>query len=159
MVRKAVFEDLENILELYKAAREFMRKTGNPNQWGDSHPARELLEGDIPEGRLYVVERDGEICGAFALIFGEDPTYSYIEGGSWISDEPYGTIHRLGSNGKASGIFAECVQFCLSQIAHLRADTHHDNKVMQALLEKQGFVKRGVIYLENGDPRVAYERV
>jgi hypothetical protein len=30
---------------------------------------------------------------------------------------------------------------------------------MRRMLEKHGFVCRGVIHLDNGDPRVAYEKV
>ena len=41
----------------------------------------------------------------------------------------------------------------------LRIDTHEGNVVMRRMLEKHGFVHRGVIHLENGDPRVAYEKL
>jgi hypothetical protein len=40
----------------------------------------------------------------------------------------------------------------------LRIATHEGNVVMRRMLEKHGFELCGVIYLENGDPRVAYER-
>ena len=38
----------------------------------------------------------------------------------------------------------------------IRIDTHHDNLVMQQVLNKHGFMKCGVIYLKNGNPRLAY---
>lgn len=38
----------------------------------------------------------------------------------------------------------------------LRADTHADNKVMQHLLEKNGFVRCGNITLADGTSRIAY---
>jgi RimJ/RimL family protein N-acetyltransferase len=41
----------------------------------------------------------------------------------------------------------------------VRIDTHADNKVMQHVLEKRGFRRTGIIYLENGDPRIAFEKV
>lgn len=31
---------------------------------------------------------------------GEDESYRVIEDGAWHLDQPYGTIHRLASNGK-----------------------------------------------------------
>jgi RimJ/RimL family protein N-acetyltransferase len=41
----------------------------------------------------------------------------------------------------------------------LRIDTHRGNVVMRRMLEKNGFRFCGVIYLENGDERVAYEKI
>ena len=41
----------------------------------------------------------------------------------------------------------------------LRIDTHEGNTVMRRMLEKNGFLPRGIIHLQNGDPRVAYEKV
>ena len=41
----------------------------------------------------------------------------------------------------------------------LRADTHADNKIMQHLLEKNGFARRGIIHVEDGTPRVAYQKL
>lgn len=159
MIRKAEPSDLPAILTVYEKARAFMAATGNPNQWGTTHPARALLEADIPRRQLYVLETDGVIRGAFAFILGPDPTYSYIEGGSWLSDEPYGTIHRIGSDGSVHGFFAESLRFCRAICPHVRIDTHRDNRVMQHLILKHGFSYRGVIYLENGNPRLAYELI
>ena len=41
----------------------------------------------------------------------------------------------------------------------LRADTHADNLTMQRCLEREGFVRCGTIYVEDGTPRVAFERI
>jgi hypothetical protein len=64
-IRKAVWADFDRILEIYRIAREFMAKTGNPTQWGTNYPPISMLEGDIPAGNLYVVE-DDLIHGVFA---------------------------------------------------------------------------------------------
>lgn len=37
-------------------------------------------------------------------------------------------------------------------------DTHEDNEVMQHLILKNGFEKRGIIYTDDGSPRFAYEK-
>lgn len=50
------------------------------------------------------------------------------------------------------------VSFCEVICPELRADTHKDNNVMQHLFEKNGFERCGVIYVENGTPRFAYQR-
>ena len=41
----------------------------------------------------------------------------------------------------------------------VRIDTHEGNVVMRRMLEKNGFVHCGTIYLMNGDARVAYEKL
>jgi len=93
------------------------------------------------------------------LLLEEEPTYAYIEDGSFREGEiPYGTIHRLAGDGKVKGLFSHCVTFCQSKVKYLRADTHFDNHTMQHLLEKNGFERRGIIYLKNGDPRIAYQK-
>ena len=157
-VRNAVPEDLSRILEIYAYARSFMARTGNPNQWGKTHPPRAQLQEDIRVGQLYVVEKEGKIHGVFAYLTGEDPTYGYIEEGSWISDSPYGTIHRVAADG-SGGVFSAVMEYALSRNPHVRIDTHRDNHVMQHVVAKHGFRRCGIIYLENGDPRIAYEKV
>lgn len=155
-VRGAVKEELPRIEEIYAYARDFMARTGNPNQWGMSHPPLSQLREDIANGNLYVVEDGGEIHGVFAFFLGEDPTYSYIEDGAWHSDRPYGTIHRIASDG-SGGILAAALAFARSKIDYIRIDTHRDNKVMQHTLDKHGFRRCGIIYLADGNPRIAYD--
>ena len=172
MIRQAEMADFPQILAVYQKAREFMKENGNPSQWGDTFPREEVLRNDIEEKRhLYVITRGetGEtIAGVFALIIGPDPTYAVIEpcegdpparSGFWLSDSLYGTIHRLASGGRAHGIFAEAIAYSRRQIAHLRIDTHEDNLIMQHLIERAGFSRRGIIYTDDGSPRIAYECV
>ena len=158
MIRLARPEDMPALMNIYAAARRFMAATGNPHQWPEGHPSAQMLSADIAAGNLYVEEQDGGAHAAFAFIIGEDPTYGYIEDGAWLSDSPYGTIHRLASDGTAPGFFGRCVAFCHIRMPHLRVDTHRDNRVMQHLAEKEGFTRCGIIYLANGSPRIAYER-
>lgn len=151
-------EDLPRIMEIYDIAKAYMRANGNPNQWNGAYPDPETLRTDIEKQRLYVYKKDGRIHGVFMLLLEEEPTYAYIEDGNWREERPYGTIHRLAGGGEVRGLFAKCVAFCESKVKYLRADTHFDNHTMQHLLEKNGFERRGIIYLKNGDPRIAYQK-
>lgn len=54
MIRKAKLEDLEDILNIYHYAREYMKKNGNSTQWGNIHPAQSLIENDIKKGISYI---------------------------------------------------------------------------------------------------------
>lgn len=159
MIRLATMNDLPCLREVFATAQQFMVDTGNPHQWSVGHPSDRLLITDISAGHLYVEEIDGIVHAAFAFILGEDPTYAYIEDGAWLTNTPYGTIHRLASDGTNPGFFGRCIDFCHRKISHLRVDTHHDNRVMQHLAETHGFTRCGIIYLANGSPRIAYERI
>ena len=156
MIRLAEARDFDEILRIYDAARAFMRRSGNLKQWADGYPQPPLLKSDMKKKQLYVWEEDGVVHGVFAFILGEDPTYAYIEDGQWLNSLPYGTIHRIGSDGKAHGLLREALSFALTKTNQVRADTHRDNAPMQHVLAKNGFVRCGIIYLENGDPRIAY---
>ena len=157
--RPATPADLEAMVAIYAYARAFMARTGNPHQWGDDgYPKRELLEQDIAQGKSYVIEgEDAHVHAVFFYAPGPDPTYAVIEDGAWLNDRPYGVIHRIAGDGQMRGVLAAAVAFCREQCPEVRIDTHFDNHVMQSALEKQGFQKCGVIHLENGDPRIAYQ--
>lgn len=158
LIRKAISEDMDEILRVYAAARRYMAENGNPTQWGSTNPPRETLEADIVKGDLYVgVDVDGRVTMAFALIFGDDPTYEVIEG-KWLNDKPYATIHRIGSDGRVHGAFAACVEYAAARCKNLRVDTHRDNATMQHLITKHGFSYCGIIYIADGTPRLAYQR-
>ena len=157
-VRNAQRKDLGRIEDIYAYARGFMRQTGNPNQWGNHHPPHKQLLLDIEEGKLYVVEDENGLHGVFFFSIGLDPTYTVITEGSWRSDAAYGTIHRIAGDG-SGGILKTAVAFAASRIDHLRIDTHLDNQVMQNALQSQGFDRRGIIFLADGSPRIAYDKL
>ncbi len=157
IVRKAQAAEFDKIMEIYRIAREFMIASGNPNQWGTTRPAPEQIKEDIENGICYVICEGDEIHGVFALCEGVDLTYLRIDGGEWLNDEPYVTIHRIAGDGKVRGIFTAAMEQCKGYADNIRIDTHEDNKVMQGVLEKHGFSKRGIIYLKNGDPRLAFQ--
>ena len=156
-IRNATVADIPEIMRICDSARNYMRANGNKAQWINGYPSEELWRDDIAKKQCFVCEEKNHLCAAFAFILGEDPTYQYIENGQWKNDLPYGTIHRLGSDGTCSGIMEKCKAFALSHISELRADTHEDNKTMQSVLERNGFEKCGIIYIEDGSPRIAYQ--
>lgn len=162
-IRKTTEKDLERIMEIYAYARKFMADHGNPDQWGpDSWPPEELIRDDIGAGKSYVCVNDGDrVVGTFFYDYGSDvdPTYCVIEDGAWKDDSDYGVIHRIAGDGSEKGIGTFCLNWAFDQCGHMRIDTHEDNVVMQNLLEKLGFEKRGIIRVErNNEPRLAYEK-
>ncbi len=160
-VRKARPEDTDRLMELFEQGKRIMRANGNLRQWTGGYPMREVVEKDVADGNSYVcVDEAGTIVGTFAFICGKDPTYARIYEGRWLDDElPYATIHRLASTADSHGVAAACLEWCARRIPNLRADTHRDNRILQHILLKHRFAYCGVIYLQNGDERLAYQRV
>ena len=160
-----------------------MRADGNHDQWSaPGFPDDSLLLRDIARGGGFVIESferwpvgaghdEGKtvmpgltghlasphIVAYFALLPSPEPTYDYIDG-AWLTDEPYGVIHRMASYPEIHGIFSTVINYAASRFAHLRIDTHRDNRIMQHLIEKHGFTYCGIIWLEDGTERLAYER-
>ena len=179
-IRHATIDDLPRIMEIYAGARSFMAATGNPNQWGPTNwPPEALIRQDIARGNSYVCVSDaaegvapgahadanagvGRVIGVFFFAFGPDiePTYRVITDGAWREDGPYGVVHRLAGDGSVPGIGTCCITWAFNQCGHLRIDTHPDNRVMQGLLAKLGFVHCGTIHVEEDDyPRLAFEKI
>jgi RimJ/RimL family protein N-acetyltransferase len=159
VVRPAVATDVGAVVAAFSRARCFMAAHGNPTQWAGTYPSADDVLRDISLSRSYVCERDGMVVGTFALIPGDDPTYRVIEEGEWSLEVPYGTVHRLASAGICPGVSRACFDFCKVRFGYLRADTHADNAPMQGALVRNGFVRRGIIHLGDGAPRLAYDCV
>ena len=163
-IRKSTEQDIERIMKIYAYARRFMAENGNPNQWGPTNwPPEQLIRSDIKTGNSYVCTNDdGEVIGTFYYVQGKDiePTYREITDGTWLSDAPYGVVHRIAADGSEKGIGAYCVNWAFDRCGHLRIDTHGDNIVMQKMLKKLGFVHCGTIYVEQDNyPRLAFEKI
>ncbi len=155
--------DLPEVMQLYADARVFMAEHGNPNQWGPTvWPPEDLIRRDIVQRKSYVCTQEERIVGVFFYDYGADiePTYAVIEDGAWIGRSEYGVIHRIATAVDTRGVGRYCINWGLEKSGHLRIDTHPDNTVMQSMLEKCGFTKCGIIYVEEDDyPRYAYELV
>ena len=162
---KAASCRIDSIMPLFDSARLYMAEHNIP-QWQDGYPQRELIENDVENGNGYVLLHKGRVVGYSTLFFGNDLTYSYIENGKWRNDRPYVTMHRvavaddckgMGLMGKFVSSFADMAK--AQGIFDLRGDTHEINRSMRRAFEKNGFEYCGVIYLENGEPRVAYHKI
>ena len=158
MIQKADISQLPRILEIYEKARAFMAESGNPDQWGTGYPPEEMIRQDIRDGKSYVNLKGEHIQAVFYFAVEADPTYGYIEG-EWLNDDPYGVIHRIAVDGSGRGVAAECFAFAAQRCENIRIDTHEKNIPMQRCLTKNGFARCGTIYLEDGDPRIAYQKV
>lgn len=155
-LRNAAGVDFEQIMKIYKYAQDYMILSGNPAQWGHFYPDAVLVKSDICQNTCKVIYDETGIHGVFALFESPEPTYRHIENGNWLNDEPYIIIHRLAGDGQVHGLFQCAVNYCKSISRNIRVDTHADNLIMQKLIEKSGFIKCGIIHVNDGTPRIAY---
>ena len=162
MIRHAQLSDVPEIVRLFEAARGIMHQNGNYSQWNAAYPGETEALKDIQNGTNYVMEDPGiagKLYGVFTLIRDPEPTYTIIREVHWLDTTPYGTIHRIASDGTHQGVFQELMTFCKSEWRHLRIDTHQDNAIMLHLIQKEGFTYCGIIKVGDGTDRLAFEWV
>jgi GNAT superfamily N-acetyltransferase len=167
IIRKAAKQDAQELDALFSEARVTIAALGI-DQWQNGYPSLSVIGEDIDLGRSYVVDMGGFVVGTFVLITDGEPTYDRIFDGAWLTGDTdrYLAIHRVAVSvaRRGSGISTAILNYAAEvarQFGHtsLRIDTHRGNVVMRRMLEKHGFVHCGTIYLENGDERVAYEKI
>ena len=122
-------EDLPAMQEIFADARAFMRENGNPDQWGDRFPTREMLDKDLALHRSYVCEDNGKIAATFAFTTDGEPTYRVIRGGAWLDDAPYGVVHRIAAAKGTHGAASFCMNWCMEQCGNIRIDTRRTSGV------------------------------
>ena len=159
-IRKATYDDVPALMRIFECAKGIMRASGNLKQWGDGYPSVDVVRRDIERGVCYVASADenGAIEATMAFIPGPDSTYSYIEGGAWLNDEPYSVIHRIAVAAPGKGYARRMLDWAFERTDTVRIDTHRDNVAMRALLKKLGYIHCGRITLTSGAFREAYHK-
>ena len=159
-IRKAITSDVLSAADIYDRARSFMKDNGNPDQWKGEYPnGNDVLSG-IEGGTSYVCEDKGEVVATFHFeMNADDPTYHKIYNGEWKSESPYAVIHRIAVKYHGRGIVDFCFNECFKLFPNIRIDTHKDNIPMQKCLIRNGFEYCGIIYLLNGEERMAYQKI
>lgn len=160
-------KDLPPIMNIFHEAQLYLASQG-VDQWQNGYPTENLIINDISNEENYVVKNENDIImGTTMFTTQPEPTYKTIEG-TWLTNEnaKYGVIHRMAVNnnfrksGIAKFIFSQCEQILKDQnVASMRIDTHEDNKGMRNLLKKLGYEYCGIIFLDDGDKRLAYEKL
>lgn len=163
-IRKAKENDLPAIMEIIHQAQRTMKQDGF-QQWTKGYPGEEILSKDIEKQSCYLLTDQEEIVAVGTLYMENDPNYRIIEEGNWKTEEPYGTVHRLAvaegrrQQGLAGILYDRLEKICREKgMRGMRVDTHRDNKKMQSWIRKQGFRPCGVIHVEDGTKRDAFEK-
>ena len=158
MVRKATYDDIPALMEIFRKARAIMRSSGNMNQWNDNYPSEANVRKDIEDGNCLVLCEKGTVIATMAFIKGPDPTYKEIYRGEWLSDKPYHVIHRIAVCKPGHDAARRFLDWGFERTDSIRIDTHKDNVIMHHILSKYGFTHCGMILLANGEPREAFQK-
>ena len=158
MIRKATYDDVPMLMDVFRKARGIMRSSGNLHQWNDGYPSEEIVRKDIDDGHCVVLCEGGEVLATMAFIPGPDPTYAEIYDGCWLSAAPYHVIHRIAVAEPGHNAAKALLDWGFGRARSIRIDTHKDNVIMHHVLPGYGFTRCGVIFLANGDPREAYQK-
>lgn len=163
--RRAVEADIHSIMEIISEAQAYFKEHGI-NQWQNNYPNLEIIKNDIDNKNGYVLLKDNIVIGTAAVSFDGEKTYDSIYNGKWLSSRKYAVIHRIAiensfkGSGLSSGILKNIEKMCLNKDVHsIKVDTHKENISMQKFLQKNGFQYCGTIYLEDGNPRIAFEKI
>ena len=163
--RQANISDLDQIVEIIELSKKYLKET-KVDQWQDGYPAKEDLRRDIESGNSYVLTNKDEIVATTVISLDGESTYNSIFNGEWITNEEYIVMHRVAVHEKykGKGIFKELIKEAESLalnkgIFSIKIDTHRDNISMQRAVVKNDFQKCGIIYLEDGSERIAFEKV
>lgn len=164
LIRKTTAADLDAVMQIYAEAREFMCENGNPTQWKNGTPPRELIERDIRDGKSYVCveteKTEAEVIGVFYFGIESEPVYKTIDG-KWLDDCDVvsGVIHRIAKRRSApKGVGVFCINWCFEQCRNIKIDTHENNAPMRKLLDNLDFVYCGIVCYPDGEKRIAFQK-
>ena len=165
ILRLSSEKDIDKILEIINDAKVYLRSQG-VDQWQDGYPNREVIEIDIKDSCSFVLEDEGTILGTTVIGFDGESTYDKIYEGKWLNNDIFAAIHRMAVDKKSrnkgiADILIKNIENLVQKrgIRSIKVDTHKNNKVMQNFLIKNGFIYCGIIYLQDGNERVAFEKL
>ena len=147
-------------LQTYQPADTWMRRFwSDPFSFFSGSGGMTVFGTDIADnGDSYLLLENGKPIATWAFIRGPEPTYAIIYNGKWLNRRAYHVIHRVASMPGCHGVMRDLLEWCFSMDGNIRIDTHRDNAVMRHCLAKYGFTYCGIIHLQNGDERLAYQK-
>ena len=171
--RRAEERDLDAIDAIMDDAKAYLRESG-VDPWQDGYPNRDVIISDIAAGRGWVFDcvDTGEVAGYECIAMEPESSYPGIDG-KWLTEgENYAVIHRTMAAAKYRGTrlsqemfsFAEELAAGMGRTS-IRVDTHRDNRAMNRICERHGYVYCGVVNIgatnqTEGDPlRNGYEKL
>lgn len=160
-LRKATIEDVSEVMRVFAQARRAQRLAGF-RQWEDGYPSVDVLMSDINSAIGFILDDSGKTAG-YVAITSDDKEYNRHPE-LWDLDKTYAVFHRIALSDdyrgrKLSGKLFDLAEFQAIQTGadFVRIDTGLENKPMQHILSKRGYVNLGSCDFIWGK-RLAYEK-
>ncbi len=158
MIRLATLSDINSIMNLVFQTIDIMKTENNP-QWDEKYPTRFDFLKDSELKQLFVYKVHNQIGGLICLNTDEPLAYQTIP---WSLSETALVLHRMTVNPtfRCQGIGTKLMQFAErfaleNNLNYLKTDTYSTNQKMNYLFVRQGYVKRGELYM-NQKPQTFY---
>ncbi|WP_369429970.1 GNAT family N-acetyltransferase [Clostridium tagluense] len=163
IIRKAILEDLKDIMGIIKQTIVEMRSYNN-SQWDENYPQEKDFINDIQKEHLFVIEREGKIAGFTCINKVEPVEYNEL---NWTLNEVAMVVHRMSVSPayRRNGIGTELMKFTdelalKNNLRYLKTDTYSKNPNMNALFIRCGYKLVGEMsYLGKEKPFCCYEKV
>lgn len=160
MIRKATHADLDGVLDIYDAIFRREEGTDHPaTTWvRDVYPTRDLAEGAIEAGTLYVDIQGGEVAAAVILDQQQPGEYAAIPWAVAASPKEVLVPHTLAVHPVIArkGFGRKMIAFAEGMAAGmgcrvLRLDTYAGNRPARAFYQKLGYREAGEAPMHGGD--------
>lgn len=160
-LRKAHIEDIEDVMRVFSQARLAQRRAGF-RQWEDRYPSIDVLKSDIDSATGFILDDNGKTAGYIAIAAYDDEYNRHPE--LWDVGKDYAVFHRIALSDDYRGKKLSSILLDLAEshalrtgAAFVRIDTGLENKPMQHILSKRGYINLGRCDFIWGE-RLAYEK-
>lgn len=164
-IRLAEQADVLEILTIFSQTRDYFKEL-KIDQWQGEYPGVPEILKDIELQQCYVMVEKDVIIGIIVISLQPEMSYNSLIAGAWNSQAPYTVIHRLAINNDYHGkgtslkLLAHAEKMTLAHGRQvIRTDTHEANDGMRYILTKTGFRNTGRLFLEDGSPRIGYDKL
>lgn len=152
---------MDDVMQVFSQARLAQRRAGF-KQWEDHYPSVEILKSDINNSTGFIFDDNGNIAGYVAIATNDEEYNRHNE--LWNTDKPYAVFHRIAISDAYRGKKLSGELFNLAELkaresgaVSVRIDTGPENKPMQHILSKRGYLNLGYCDFVWGK-RLAYEK-
>lgn len=147
MIRKAIYSDIPKIAQTYEDLLRFEEENGSSSNWKlGVYPTIRVPQSRVPEGTMYVLEEDGEICASMILNQEQAEEYASIKWAYPASSKQVLVIHTLCIPPKKAGhgYGRRMVDYAKRHAKKIgctviRIDTYAHNEPAKRLYQKNGF--------------------
>lgn len=160
-LRKANVDDIPEVMRIFAQARLAQRAAGF-RQWDDGYPSVGVLISDISDSIGYVLDDGGQSAG-YVAVASSDAEYDRHKE-LWNTERSYAVFHRIAISDDYRGRGVSGILFSLAESMaremgneFVRIDTGLENRPMQHILSKRGYVNLGYCNFAWGE-RLAYEK-